>query len=172
VLAAAVLSGGGKPMENRNRIRFLAAVVFMLCAGIVLVILSPFGCWVLPAQQTERFVRLYAKPDILFFRVEGYHLCPITAEGFFPPWDSTARVRMVDRLSFLTMKKELFVYPTDFVIEGAEITSGSLRIDKKKSEVNVSLDFNRGFGRLDPVNGTYSMINVKPAISLPPGVDP
>jgi hypothetical protein len=159
-------------MVERNKIRFLFAVAFMVLAFLVFMILSPFGCWVLPAHQTDRFIRLYAKPDILFFRVEGYHLCPITAEGFFPPWDSTARVRLVDRLSFLTMKKELFVYPADFVVEGAEISSGSFRIDKQNSEVTVSLNFNYGFGRLDSVNGIYSMINVRPAVQLPPGIEP
>lgn len=99
-------------------------------------------------------------------------MCPLTAEGFFPPWESTARVRMTDRTDFLAMGKELYIYPTDFVIEGAEVIKGTLHVDRQKSEVTVSFEFDYGYGRLKAVNGTYSMKQVKPAIPLPIGVDP
>jgi hypothetical protein len=79
---------------------------------------------------------------------------------------------MADRTSFLAMGKELYVYPTDFVLEGAKINSGTLSINRQKSEVTVSFDFSYGDGHLNAVNGTYSMKNVKPAVPLPLGVDP
>jgi hypothetical protein len=158
-------------VKEKNTTKIFA-ITLMLIACVFFIAISPFRCWMLPAHQTDRFIKLYAKPDILFFRVEGYHLCPVTAEGFFPAWESTVRVRMVNRSNFLLMGKDLFVYPDDFVVEGADISSGSLRVDKKKSEVTVTFNFKTGYVRLKPVNGTFSMKDVKPAVPLPAGVEP
>jgi hypothetical protein len=157
--------------ENRKRKDFWWPVVgtaFGVAVLLVVALLSPFGCWLLPPKVNAKYVLLFHEPNTLFFKAEGFHPCFLTVDGMFPAWFEAVRVKFPNRDNFLSLKNTTYVFPKDFEVAKSDgVISGFITVDRDSEMATVALQFDDQHSYNDVINGRYDLSKPRPAIPIP-----
>ena len=105
---------------------------------------------------THRYASINPTMNSVGLAVSGYYLCPLSAEGPFPPWSNTVRMQLNPGITLPKSGRKEYVAGTDFSSRYDKVESGTMIVDISNLTVTVRFKYIPEYCRCR-VQGTFPL---------------